>query len=70
MKRRDFIKSSAISLVASSSILTQCDNPIKKVKNDPIVLSTWDHGIPANTAAISIINKNGSSLEAWKRVLE
>ena len=64
MKRRDFIKSSAISLVASSSILTQCDNPIKKVKNDPIVLSTWDHGIPANNAAISIINKNGSSLEA------
>ena len=64
MKRRDFIKSSAISLVASSSILTQCDNSIKKVKNDPIVLSTWDHGIPANNAAISIINKNGSSLEA------
>ena len=64
MKRRDFIKSSAISLVASSSILTQCDNPIKKIKNDPIVLSTWDHGIPANNAAISIINKNGSSLEA------
>ena len=64
MKRRDFIKSSAISVVASSSILTQCDNPIKKVKNDPIVLSTWDHGIPANNAAISIINKNGSSLEA------
>ena len=64
MKRRDFIKSGAISLVASSSILTQCDNPIKKVKNDPIVLSTWDHGIPANNAAISIINKNGSSLEA------
>ena len=64
MKRRDFIKSSAKSLVASSSILTQCDNPIKKVKNDPIVLSTWDHGIPANNAAISIINKNGSSLEA------
>jgi len=64
MKRRDFIKSSAISLVASSSILTQCDNPIKKVKNDPIVLSTWDHGIPANNAAMAIMNKNGSSLEA------
>ena len=64
MKRRDFIKSGAISLVASSSILTQCDNPIEKVKNDPIVLSTWDHGIPANNAAMAIMNKNGSSLEA------
>ena len=29
MKRRDFIKTGAISIVASSSILTQCDNPIK-----------------------------------------
>ena len=38
MKRRDFIKSSAISIVASSSILTQCDKPIRKVKNNPIVL--------------------------------
>ena len=64
MKRRDFIKTGAISIVASSSILTQCDNPIKKIKNDPIVLSTWDHGIPANKAAMDIINNNGSSLDA------
>ena len=64
MKRRDFIKSGAISVVASSSILTQCDNQIKKVKNDPIVLSTWDHGIPANDAAMAILNNNGSALEA------
>ena len=64
MKRRDFIKSGAISVVASSSILTQCDKQIKKVKNDPIVLSTWDHGIPANDAAMAILNNNGSALEA------
>ena len=35
MKRRDFIKTGTISLVASGSILTQCDSPIKKVKNNP-----------------------------------
>ena len=64
MKRRDFIKTGVVSIVASSSILTQCDNPIKKIKNDPIVLSTWDHGIPANKAAMDIINNNGSSLDA------
>ena len=64
MKRRDFIKSSAISIVASSSILTQCDKPIRKIKNNPIALSTWDHGIPANKAAMIIMNNNGSSLEA------
>ena len=64
MKRRDFIKTGTISLVASGSILTQCDSPIKKVKNNPIVLSTWDHGISANNRAMDILNNNGTALDA------
>ena len=64
MKRRDFIKTGTISLVASGSILTQCDSPIKKVKNNPIVLSTWDHGISANNSAMDILNNNGTALDA------
>lgn len=64
MKRRDFIKTGTISLVASGSILTQCDSPIKKVKNNPIVLSTWDHGISANNTAMDILNNNGTALDA------
>ena len=64
MKRRDFIKSGAIGLVASSSLLNNCDSKIKKVTNSPIILSTWNHGIPANKAAMDILNDNGTALDA------
>ena len=64
MKRRDFIKSGAIGLVASSSLLNNCDSQIKKVTNSPIILSTWNHGIPANKAALDVLNDNGTALDA------
>ena len=64
MKRRDFIKSGAIGLVASSSLLNNCDSKIKKVTNSPIILSTWNHGIPANKAAMGVLNDNGTALDA------
>ena len=64
MKRRDFIKSGAIGLVASSSLLNNCDSKIKKVTNFPIILSTWNHGIPANKAAMDVLNDNGTALDA------
>ena len=64
MKRRDFIKSGAIGLVASSSLLNNCDSKIKKVKNSPIILSTWNHGIHANNAAMDVLNDNGTALDA------
>lgn len=44
MKRRDFIKSGSIGLLASSSLLNNCDSQIKKVSNSPIILSTWNPG--------------------------
>jgi N4-(beta-N-acetylglucosaminyl)-L-asparaginase len=31
---------------------------------DPIVISTWKHGIPANEKAIEVMNQGGSSLDA------
>ena len=64
MKRRDFIKSGAIGLVASGSLLNNCDSQIKKVTNSPIILSTWNHGIPANKAAMDVLNDNGTALDA------
>tara|TARA_B100000686_G_scaffold352875_1_gene456320 strand:+ start:914 stop:1879 length:966 start_codon:yes stop_codon:yes gene_type:complete len=64
MKRRDFIKSGAIGLVASSSLLNNCDSKIKKVTNSPIILSTWNHGIHANNAAMDVLNDNGTALDA------
>ena len=64
MKRRDFIKSGALGLIGSSSLLNNCDSKIKKVTNSPIILSTWNHGIPANKAAMDVLNDNGTALDA------
>jgi len=44
--------------------LNNCDSKIKKVKNSPIILSTWNHGIPANKAAMDVLNDNGTALDA------
>ena len=32
--------------------------------NDPIVLSTWEHGLPANDAAWEVLQNGGSSMDA------
>ncbi len=69
MKRRDFIKKSAI--VSSASILIACDlkaelepvNPSKK-GGVPIVISTWNHGIAANQAAMKVILDGGKAIDA------
>lgn len=37
---------------------------MKVNKNNPIVVSTWLHGIPANEASIKVLKKNGSALDA------
>ena len=62
MKRREFFKKSAVGLVASSTIFGGTD--IKTNKNNPLILSTWGHGIPANDAAWDILENNGSPMDA------
>lgn len=69
MKRRDFLKNTAI--VAAGSALASCE-----VKTDiytgnllnngglPIVISTWNHGIAANEAAMQVIKNGGSAIDA------
>ena len=44
--------------------MNNCDSQIKKVTNSPIILSTWNHGIPANKAAMDVLNDNGTALDA------
>lgn len=66
--RRKFIKLSALGATflgggvyfqrAFGSTLNTTQN------NKPIVISTWDHGIPANEAAWKILSQNGSALDA------
>ena len=62
MKRRNFIKVGAAGL--ASPILLAVNKDMKVNKNNPIVISTWSHGIPANEASIKVLEKNGSALDA------
>jgi N4-(beta-N-acetylglucosaminyl)-L-asparaginase len=60
--RRDFLRLSAIGgalgLFASRTV-----NASSKV-NKPIVVSTWEHGLPANEAAWKILSQQGRALDA------
>ena len=62
MKRRNFIKVGAAGIV--SPILFAGNKDMKVNKNNPIVISTLYHGIPANEASIKILENNGSALDA------
>ena len=69
MKRRDFLKKSAI--VTTATALISCDvkvdfENVSSYKNGglPIVISTWNHGIAANKVAMDIIKNGGNALDA------
>lgn len=66
--RRKFIKNTAIgaAAISLSSFLSQLTSSAKDTKqtNKPIVLSTWNRGIKANSEAWKILNSNGKALDA------
>ncbi|MEO9851855.1 MAG: N(4)-(beta-N-acetylglucosaminyl)-L-asparaginase [Reichenbachiella sp.] len=81
--RRDFLKLSALGMGAvGGTVLTSCLNETstdtrvedkKRAKGKPVVLSTWNHGIPANEAAWNLLKAGKGSLdaiEAGARVVE
>src|ERR1700676_619750 len=69
--RRKFVK---LSLLSSAALLTgkhllaqdagNADHKFKTVKDQPIVISTWDFGKEANAAAWQVLNKGGRALDA------
>ncbi|MBA3828071.1 MAG: N(4)-(beta-N-acetylglucosaminyl)-L-asparaginase [Taibaiella sp.] len=67
--RRRFMK---FSLLGSAALLTGshsiakslADNIVTPVKNDPVVISTWDFGKEANAAAWEVLAKGGKALDA------
>jgi len=61
MNRRKFFKTSAVGISAPSILLSSQG---KINMNNPIVLSTWEHGIPANDDAWKILNNGGSAVDA------
>ena len=62
--RRDFIKVTtlAASILSIRSITGKTISTTAEVK--PIVISTWNHGVPANEEAWRILSKGGRSLDA------
>lgn len=69
MERRDFIKNSA--LLTAGTALASCNIKTEVRVSDslengnlPIVISTWNHGIAANEAAMEIIAKGGKAIDA------
>ena len=62
MKRRNFIKA-GVAGIATPIFLSE-NNNMKRNKNNPIVISTWNHGMAANEASIKVLEQNGSALDA------
>lgn len=71
INRRKFIKSSALTasgVIAGSSLLQSqaLARPpeLKGTYRDTLVISTWKHGLEANTAAMEVLSKGGRALDA------
>lgn len=63
--RRKFMVSGTAALAGLSLVKQGFSEVVKNSKGEfPIVISTWNHGIPANEAAWEILSNNGYSLDA------
>ena len=73
--RRSFIKiglagaagvvvSGACANSESEEVSAPAVTPAKSESNKPIVLSTWNHGMPANEAAMKVLSAGGTALDA------
>ena len=49
---------------ASSPMILAKANKIKNNKNNPVILSTWNFGIPANEEAMKVLKSRGSAMDA------
>ena len=66
--RRKFLKTSSPFLMALPfSLQANWNKPQKKVDPKPIVISTWEHGMPANEKAWEIISGGGHALDAVEK---
>ena len=76
--RRNFLKITALGAACSTAFstafgatFTESLHPLRKAfaggpaaANKPIVISTWNHGIPANAAAWEVLSAGGTALNA------
>ena len=62
MKRRDFLRSSALGLAVPSSLMNA--DTLKANKNNPVICSTWNFGLPANERAWKVLDNGGKAMDA------
>ena len=68
LKRRTFFKlgltAAFVSVFKPSKAAVLLESAQLRKSYDPLVISTWDHGMAANEAAWEVIEKGGNSLDA------
>ena len=62
MKRRDFLRSSALGLAIPSSLMNA--DTLKTNKNNPVICSNWNFGLPANELAWKVLDNGGKAMDA------
>ncbi|MEC7863790.1 MAG: N(4)-(beta-N-acetylglucosaminyl)-L-asparaginase [Bacteroidota bacterium] len=67
--RRNFLKHSAIGAIGAIVLPKLYNNIIQKenpnsLKGHPMVISTWKHGLPANIAAMEVLQNGGKAIDA------
>ncbi len=64
--RRSFLGKSLLSAAGMITASRQLHLPdaLQTASTDPLVISTWNFGIPANEAAMKVIEQGGSALDA------
>lgn len=64
--RRKFL-AQITSVIPASLILSSCAGNTEKAIKKPIVVSTWDSGLPVNKVAWDIMSKGGKSIDAVEK---
>ncbi len=65
VSRRSFVVKSSLALAGLSLVKNSVSKSvIQNTPDFPIVISTWNHGLPANEAAWEILSNGGNSLDA------
>ena len=65
ISRRSFLAKSSL-LLAGAGVSTKAfsNSAFQSANKYPVVISTWNHGMPANEAAWEVLSKGGHSLDA------
>ena len=62
MKRRDFLRSSVLGLAVPSSLMNA--DTLQTNKDNPVICSTWNFGLPANELAWKVLDNGGKAMDA------